>query len=191
MVVVVLELELDELEDGLVVVVVFVVSFVFSVVGFTTVVLFSTFFSGAGEEPGATTVSFCSHAPRSAALAKMQNSFFISFWIGCPSWTNLNRIMQSFRPCPNTTLVAQRLLVGRDSVEPSENDKRGSTESRPTRSLALPNQNTRYNGALYFSPCASATASYVTLPSRVLIPPMSAGCFLHAPSRPRSARSSA
>jgi hypothetical protein len=83
-------LELDELDDGEVAVVVFVfvvsfVSFVFSVVGFTTVVLFSTFFSGAGEVPGATTVSFCSHAPRSAALAKMQNSFFIGL-VGCPSW---------------------------------------------------------------------------------------------------------
>jgi hypothetical protein len=71
----------EEFDDGLVVVVfVFVVSlvsFVFSVVGFTTVVLFSTFFSGAGELPGATTVSFCSHPPRSAALAKMQSNFFI------------------------------------------------------------------------------------------------------------------
>jgi hypothetical protein len=81
-----------------VVVVVFVfvvslVSFVFSVVGFTTVVLCSTFFSGAGDVPGATTVvSFCSQAPRSAALAKMQNSFFIRFWIGCPFGTLLNRI---------------------------------------------------------------------------------------------------
>jgi hypothetical protein len=83
-------LELDELDDGDVAVVVFVfvvslVSFVFSVVGFTTVVLFSTFFSGAGEVPGAITVSFCSHPPRSAALAKMQNSFFIGL-VGCPSW---------------------------------------------------------------------------------------------------------
>jgi hypothetical protein len=76
----------EEFDDGLVVVVfVFVVSlvsFVFSVVGFTTVVLFSTFFSGAGELPGATTVSFCSHPPRSAAVAKMQNNFFISLdWL--------------------------------------------------------------------------------------------------------------
>jgi phage-related protein len=75
-------LVLDEFEDGLVVVVlVFVVSLVslvFSVVGFTTVVLFSTFFSGAGDA-GATTSVFCSHAPRSAALAKMQINFFIIF----------------------------------------------------------------------------------------------------------------
>jgi hypothetical protein len=88
-VVVVVLLELDEFGGVVAVVVVFVVSlvsFVFSVVGFTTVVLFSTFFSGAGELAGATTVSFCSHAPRSAALAKMQNSFFISL-VGCPSWT--------------------------------------------------------------------------------------------------------
>jgi hypothetical protein len=58
------------------------VSFVFSVVGFTTVVLFSTFLSGPGELPGATTVSFCSHPPRRAALAKMQNNFFIGLdWL--------------------------------------------------------------------------------------------------------------
>jgi hypothetical protein len=73
--------ELDEL--GVVaVVVVFVVvsfSFVFSVVGFTTVVLFSTFLSGAGEVVvGATTV-LSSQPPRSAAPAKMQSSFFIGF----------------------------------------------------------------------------------------------------------------
>src|SRR6202165_5724762 len=62
---------------------VFVVfSFVFSVVagGFTTVVLFSVFLSAGGV----VTVSvFCSHAARSAAPAKMQNSFFIVV-IGCP-----------------------------------------------------------------------------------------------------------
>ena len=87
---------LDEFEDGLVVVVfVFVVSLVSLVfsVGFTTVVLFSTFLSGAGEVAvvGATTV-LSSHAPRSAALAKMQINFFIMFWIRCPCWTLLNRI---------------------------------------------------------------------------------------------------
>jgi hypothetical protein len=62
-------------------VLVFVVSFVFSVVGLTMVVLFSVL--GAGEVPGATTVvSFCSQPPRSAALAKMQNSFFIGLdWL--------------------------------------------------------------------------------------------------------------
>jgi hypothetical protein len=32
---------------------------------------------------GVTSV-FCSHAPRSVALARMQNNFFI-VWIGCPS----------------------------------------------------------------------------------------------------------
>ena len=88
MVVVVL-LELDELGGvDVVVVFVFVVSLVFSVVegGFTTVVLCSVFFS-AGELAGATTSVFCSHAPRSAALARMQSNFFI-VWIGCPSWDN-------------------------------------------------------------------------------------------------------
>jgi hypothetical protein len=88
--VVVVVVVLDELEGGVatVVVFVFVVSFVFSVEagGFTTVVLFSVFFSGAGDEgAGATTSVFCSHAPRSAALARMQINFFI-VWIGCPSW---------------------------------------------------------------------------------------------------------
>jgi hypothetical protein len=80
-VVVVDELLLDELAGavGAVVTVFVVFSFVFSVVagGFTTVVLFSVFFS-AGEAAGVFTVSvFCSHAAKSAALAKMQNSFFI------------------------------------------------------------------------------------------------------------------
>ena len=79
MVVVVLELAVDA--GAVVVVLVFVVSFVFSVVGLTMVVLFSVL--GAGEVPGATTVvSFCSQPPRSAALAKMQNSFFIGLdWL--------------------------------------------------------------------------------------------------------------
>jgi hypothetical protein len=70
-----------------VVVLVFVVVFVFSLVtveaGFTTVVLFSVL-AGAGDV-GATTSVFCSHAPRSAALARMQSNFFI-VWIGCPFW---------------------------------------------------------------------------------------------------------
>ena len=86
---VVLLLELDEFDGGgVVVVVVFVlvdvlVSFVFSVVGFTMVV-FVSFFS-AGEDAGATTSVLCSQAPRSAALAKIQINFFI-VWIGFPSW---------------------------------------------------------------------------------------------------------
>lgn len=80
--------ELDEFGGvATVVVFVFVVSLVFSVTveaGFTMVVLFSVFFS-AGDEAGATTSVFCSHAPRSAALARMQSNFFI-VWIGCPCW---------------------------------------------------------------------------------------------------------
>jgi hypothetical protein len=43
--------------------------------GFTTVVLFSVFFSAGAA--GATVSVFCSHAPRSAALARMQINFFI------------------------------------------------------------------------------------------------------------------
>jgi hypothetical protein len=82
-VVVVVLLEFDGGVD-VVTVFVFVVSLVFSFTveaGFTTVVLFSVFLSAGGL-----TVSvFCSQAPRSAALAKMQINFFI-VWIGCPSW---------------------------------------------------------------------------------------------------------
>jgi hypothetical protein len=84
-VVVVLLDELDELGGVVAVVVVFVLvdvlvdSLVFSV-GFTTVVLFSTFFSGPGEAAvvGATTV-LSSQAARRVALAKMQINFFIGF----------------------------------------------------------------------------------------------------------------
>jgi hypothetical protein len=49
---------------------------IFFSAGFTTVVLFSVFFSAGGL----TVVVFCSHAPKSAALARMemQISFFIS-----------------------------------------------------------------------------------------------------------------
>jgi hypothetical protein len=45
--------------------------------GFTTVVLFSV--DSAGEAAGVTVSVFCSHATRSAALARMQ----IYFFIGC------------------------------------------------------------------------------------------------------------
>ena len=53
--------------------------------GFTMVVLVSVFLLSAGAAAGVTVSVFCSQAPRSAALAKMQISFFI-VWIGCPSW---------------------------------------------------------------------------------------------------------
>ena len=46
----------------------------------TTVVLLLPF---AG---GVTVSDFCSHAARSAALARMQIYFFIGFWL--PSWVN-------------------------------------------------------------------------------------------------------
>ena len=45
--------------------------------GFTTVVLFSVV--SAGEAAGATVSVFCSHATRSAALARMQIYFFIGY----------------------------------------------------------------------------------------------------------------
>ena len=51
--------------------------------GFTMVVLCSVFLLS-WRRRGATSV-LCSHAPRSAALARMQINFFI-IWIGCPSW---------------------------------------------------------------------------------------------------------
>jgi hypothetical protein len=45
--------------------------------GFTTVVLFSV--DSAGDAAGATVSVFCSHATRSAALARMQMYFFIGY----------------------------------------------------------------------------------------------------------------
>lgn len=45
--------------------------------GFTTVVLFSVFFSAGGL----TVVVFCSHAPKSATLARMQINFFIDLMV--------------------------------------------------------------------------------------------------------------
>jgi protein-S-isoprenylcysteine O-methyltransferase Ste14 len=81
--------EFDEGLDAVVVVFVFVfvVSLVFSFTtveaGLTTVVLFSVFFSAGAA--GATVSVFCSHAPRSAAPAKMQINFFIGL-VGRPRW---------------------------------------------------------------------------------------------------------
>jgi hypothetical protein len=102
--VVVVVVVLDEFEGGVeavVVSVVVLVSFVFSVVagGFTTVVLFSVFFS-AGEAAGVVTVSvFCSHAAKSAAPAKMQNSFFIIVnWLPMLG-QSLNRRRSRLRSC--------------------------------------------------------------------------------------------
>ncbi|MEY2520622.1 MAG: hypothetical protein QOF24_2381 [Verrucomicrobiota bacterium] len=85
------------------VVLVFVVVFVFSFslttveAGLTTVVLFSVL-AGAGDV-GATTSVFCSHAPRSAALARMQINFFIVLdWLPILGLC-LNRTEISFRSC--------------------------------------------------------------------------------------------
>ena len=117
MVVLVDSVFVDELvagvETAVVVFVVFVVlvSLVFSVVeaGFTTVVLFSVFFSAGAA--GATVSVFCSQAPRRAALARMQINFFIvvdwlphigtkveSEWADFPALRNFNfRRASSFR----------------------------------------------------------------------------------------------
>jgi hypothetical protein len=51
--------------------------------GFPTVVLTSVFFSAGAA--GTTVSVFCSHAPRSAVLARMQINFFI-VWISCGYW---------------------------------------------------------------------------------------------------------
>lgn len=103
----VLELLLDEFDGGAVgavvvvlVLLVVLVSLVFSVVaaGFMTVVLCSVFFSAAGAA-GATVSVFCSHAPRRAALAKMQISFFIVVdWLPILG-LRLNRNRLTFRSC--------------------------------------------------------------------------------------------
>jgi hypothetical protein len=85
--VVVVVVELDEFGGVATVVVLVVVSLVFSVVAGFTIVVFFSVFAGAGELAGATTSVFCSQAPRSAALATMQSNFFI-VWIVCPIWDN-------------------------------------------------------------------------------------------------------
>jgi hypothetical protein len=93
-----------ESDGGGVVVVVVVVSFVFSVVGFTMVVLVS-FFSAGEVVVGATTSVRCSQAPKSAALAKMQSNFFI-VWIGLPHLgTKVNRMAATLRPCRSLTFA--------------------------------------------------------------------------------------
>ena len=117
---------------AVVVVFVLVVSFVFSfsVVGFTTVVLFSTFFSGAGEVVGVTTLVFSSHPPRSAALAKMQISFFISFGLIAHLGTILNRTARTIRPCRTTTFAG--------SCAPSGSRNRAPTMVPCISTRALP-----------------------------------------------------
>ena len=66
--------------------------------GFTMVVLFSV----AGEAPPAAGVTsvLCSHAPRSAALARMQISFFI-YRMGCPVWDKVESERGSRSVLPN------------------------------------------------------------------------------------------
>lgn len=78
-----------------------VVSLVFSVVGggFTMVVLVSVFLLSTGGAAGVTVSVFCSHAPKRAALAKMQISFFIVLIDRPIGGLRLNRNKPSFRPC--------------------------------------------------------------------------------------------
>ena len=51
--------------------------------GFTTVVLLVL---PAGEAAGAAVSVFCSHAAKSAALARMQMYFIIGVWLSGPYW---------------------------------------------------------------------------------------------------------
>ncbi len=62
--------------------------------GFTIVVLFSVF--SAGEAAGVTVSVFCSHAVKSAALARMQMYFFIIWMIARYCGRRLNRSNPSF-----------------------------------------------------------------------------------------------
>jgi hypothetical protein len=102
---------LDELVGGVETTVVLVVSFFSTAGGFTTVVLCSVFFSaGAGELAGATTSVFCSQAPRSAALAKMQINFFI-VWIGCPCWDKGESNRGQFSALPKGNFQRQLRLA--------------------------------------------------------------------------------
>ena len=96
---------LEEFEEGLVafVVIVLVVSLVFSVAGFTTVVLFSVFFSAGA---GVTTVSFCSQAPKRPAQAKMQINFFIGL-DGCPIGAKPESARDNYSALPSLTLVGR------------------------------------------------------------------------------------
>ena len=97
-----------ELEGGLevVVVFVFVVSLVFSFTtveaGLTTVVLFSVFFSAGAA--GVTVSVFCSHAPRSAALARMQINFFIGVGLVAHLGTKPESAHDNFSALPDCVL---------------------------------------------------------------------------------------
>ena len=137
------------------------------------VVLDSVFVDVAGEgfttvvllsvflSAGGVTVSvFCSQAASKDAAPAKMQMYF---FISCdrPILGHTNiRRKRTFRPC------------------------RCGIMSGPKTSTRR--QNAGSNG----SPWASATARMVSLPARVLTPPTSAGCFLHAPSSPRSASNS-
>ena len=93
-----------------------------------------------------------------------------------------NRTQPAIRPCLticSTAACARRVTFLRSR-------KPRKLHTVPTARL-LP---WRYNAGSCWSPCASATASSVSFPSRVLIPPTSAGTFAQAPSKPRFASSS-
>lgn len=66
--------------------------------GFTTVVLFSVLLPG--DAAGVAVSVFCSHAAKSAALARMQMYFFIGFGCSCPTLgQTLNRRKACLRSC--------------------------------------------------------------------------------------------
>ena len=111
--------------------------------------------AGEGEAAGAVVSVRCSQAAKSAAPARMQMYFFIIV----KDW------MRHIGPKAESgqgefSALLQRYFPQSKSVRPIQ------------------------NGGSYFRPCASATTLYVSLPSRVLIPPVRAGCSLQAPSNP-------
>ena len=65
------------------------------------------FVSGTGEEAGATTSVFCSQAPKSAAPARMQISFFI-VWIGFSYWGKARIGAMQLSAFPSANLPTSR-----------------------------------------------------------------------------------
>jgi hypothetical protein len=143
-----------------------------------TVVFVSVFSVVAGDAEGFTTVvlfsvllsagglvsDFCSHAANNAAPASRQMYFFIDMEVQCG-------LTQESEQASFSALLMVLIDLFRAECKQKH-------------------ENRSQKGAVNWRPCASATAWMVSLPSRVLTPPARAGCFLQAPSRPRSASNS-
>ena len=171
-----------------------------------TIVVFVSFFSVFSAGGFVTVVSFCSHAASRATPASKQMYFFIfmnrirkgtqpSLW----SW----RRRSGFRRTCSGSRRSGRTWCGSFGFLFTSREQRGASQDADIffhkfRSRLHSRLNSHseqgdfsfQNGGSYFKPCASATARHVNCPSRVLIPPISAGCFLHASSKPRSASNS-